>query len=64
MDTKVKVLEIIDIFGIKDKKAAEFMGISYSQFTNKKHQRNYNKFHPSELYSLISYLREKVLDLP
>lgn len=58
MSTHEKVLEILEAFGLKDKKAAEFMGISKSQFANKKNERNYNRFKKEDLYALIAHLKD------
>ena len=64
MDTTAKVLEILEDFGLKDKKAAEFMGISPGLFTAKKRGANYNKFKKEDLHSLITNLKARADKLP
>lgn len=64
METQSKVIEILETFGLKDKKAAEFMGISSSLFAAKKNGFNYNKFKKEDLHSLIANLKAKADELP
>lgn len=64
MNVHAKVLEILSAFGLKDKKAAEFMGLSQSQYANKKNERNYNRFKQEDLYALIAHLKALADKLP
>lgn len=61
--TNIKIVEILEKFGITNKKASEIMGMSQGAFAMKKAQKNCNRFKEENLRALIDYIKKESSDL-
>ena len=63
MNYHEETIKILSDLQFNGKKAASIMDISYSLFSSRKRNENYNKFDEDNYNALVSYLKKYVKEL-
>ncbi|MHC0442330.1 hypothetical protein [Flavobacterium sp. 3-210] len=64
METKDKIIKVLDEFGMSGVKAAEAMGIAYDTFRSRKTGKNSgHKFSEKNYQDLISFIKSRAENL-
>ena len=59
IEVKIKVLKVLDDFGMSGVKAAEAMGVTYATFRNKKNDRPGHSFNEKNYLDLVKFIKDK-----